>query len=333
MGSPFLGAHSPHGSKAGERLLGAVECKRNMALKDLVAEAKQRMQRQWPTLLVVEQERTLSRTLPGRSPEELKRFQVLLGQDVDAGVQVAAVVAEHFGSVGEHVAIGRDRAALLATGSGVLIKSGSAFDPHNQWVSNELLVTGNVLHVYTDRLAVPLSDIQAAFELSGFHAVLRDEAYWRAHDEARPPDLFICHDTADKDGFVRPLVESLNRQLVKVWYDEQSLRPGESLVDGVERGLQAARYGILVLSPAFLANRRWAAREFRSLVTRDIAEERRILVPIWLGVDRDMVARYSLDLADRVAVVVREGTSPATVCDQLIRTMRLTVPDLRPPPE
>jgi len=245
-------------------------------------------------------------------------------------VQFLAVVAEAFGSVGEHRILPAHENALLDISSGLEIKTGSAFDPHDQWVSSAIITTSRVLHIFTDAAAVPYAEILSAFSGSRLHPVLRDKLYWQAHDDDRPPDLFICHDGADKESFVRPLVESLNRQLVKVWYDEQSLRPGESLVDGVERGLQTARYGILVLSSSFLANKRWAAREFRSLVTRDVGAENRILVPIWLGVERDAVALYSLDLADRVAVVVRDGTPPAAVADQLIRTLRLAVPDLRP---
>jgi hypothetical protein len=42
-------------------------------------------------------------------------------------------------------------------------------------------------------------------------------------------DLFICHASEDKDGFVRPLAETLRTKGLKVWYDEFTLTLGDSL--------------------------------------------------------------------------------------------------------
>jgi hypothetical protein len=33
-------------------------------------------------------------------------------------------------------------------------------------------------------------------------------------------DIFICHTSEDKEGFVRPLAEALRRLGASVWYDE-----------------------------------------------------------------------------------------------------------------
>ena len=38
-------------------------------------------------------------------------------------------------------------------------------------------------------------------------------------------DVFISHASEDKDGFVRPLAEALQKHRVEVWYDEFSLAP------------------------------------------------------------------------------------------------------------
>ena len=40
-------------------------------------------------------------------------------------------------------------------------------------------------------------------------------------------DVFVCHASQDKDGFVRPLAEALRRLGVTVWYDEFSLAIGD----------------------------------------------------------------------------------------------------------
>ena len=36
-------------------------------------------------------------------------------------------------------------------------------------------------------------------------------------------DVFICHASADKAGFVSPLVTALSEANVEVWYDENAL--------------------------------------------------------------------------------------------------------------
>jgi len=42
-------------------------------------------------------------------------------------------------------------------------------------------------------------------------------------------DAFISHATEDKDRFVRPLAHALTTLGAKVWYDEFSLKLGDSL--------------------------------------------------------------------------------------------------------
>jgi hypothetical protein len=41
--------------------------------------------------------------------------------------------------------------------------------------------------------------------------------------------------------------------------------------------------------------------------TREIDEEKNIILPIWLDVSKDEVAKYSLDLADKYALNASEG--------------------------
>ena len=63
-------------------------------------------------------------------------------------------------------------------------------------------------------------------------------------------DVFICHASADKAAFVRPLVEVLRDQQVEVWYDEKSIKLGDSLRRAIDKGLSKSRFGIVVLSKA-----------------------------------------------------------------------------------
>ena len=77
-------------------------------------------------------------------------------------------------------------------------------------------------------------------------------------------DLFISHATEDKDGFVRPLAQALSEAGVKVWYDEFSLRLGDSLTRSIDQGLAGSAFGLLVISPHFL-KKQWTEYEYRGL--------------------------------------------------------------------
>lgn len=70
-------------------------------------------------------------------------------------------------------------------------------------------------------------------------------------------DVFISHASEDKDDFVRPLAERLRDEHIEVWYDEFTLRIGDSLRRSIDKGLAQSRFGIVVLSPSFGRNR-WA---------------------------------------------------------------------------
>ena len=80
--------------------------------------------------------------------------------------------------------------------------------------------------------------------------------------------MFVSHASEDKDAFVRPLVAALNAVGLKVWFDEQELRVGDSLRHSIDRGLARSRYGVVVISPAFLA-KHWPQKELDGLVARE----------------------------------------------------------------
>ena len=132
-------------------------------------------------------------------------------------------------------------------------------------------------------------------------------------------DVFVCHASEDKEAFVRPLAEALRSHHLEVWYDEFSLNLGDSLRESIDKGLAASRYGIVVLSPSFF-RKQWPRRELNGLVAREMAEDRRVILPIWHHVDRDEVLAFSPPLADLRAAVSAEGLS--SVVRQVVKTLR-----------
>lgn len=131
-------------------------------------------------------------------------------------------------------------------------------------------------------------------------------------------DAFICHASEDKDTFVRQLANELINQGARVWYDEFTLRIGDSLRRSIDKGLAKSRYGIVVLSHAFFA-KEWPQKELDGLVVRE-RNGQQIILPVWLNVSVEDVAGYSLPLADRVATKASEGLD--RVVAQLLSILR-----------
>lgn len=118
-------------------------------------------------------------------------------------------------------------------------------------------------------------------------------------------DLFISHASEDKDAIVRPLATILERLSVRVWYDEFSLQLGDSLTASIDKGLQESRYGLVVLSKAFLS-KKWTEYEYRSLMTKEIDGER-VILPLWYDVTKEEVKNFSLYLADIMALPISKA--------------------------
>jgi hypothetical protein len=63
----------------------------------------------------------------------------------------------------------------------------------------------------------------------------------REHISFREYDVFISHASEDKDSIVRPLAEALIAENLQVWYDEFTLRIGDSLRRKIDSGLAKDR--------------------------------------------------------------------------------------------
>jgi hypothetical protein len=115
-------------------------------------------------------------------------------------------------------------------------------------------------------------------------------------------DVFICHASEDKDDFVRPLAERLRENRIEVWYDEFSLKVGDSIRRAIDIGLAKSRYGIVVLSKSFI-NKEWPQWELDGLVQRQNTAKANIILPIWYGITKKEVIAFSASLADKKAVI------------------------------
>ena len=118
-------------------------------------------------------------------------------------------------------------------------------------------------------------------------------------------DIFISHAGEDKDAVARPLAERLRSLGLKVWYDEFTLSLGDSLRQSIDYGLANSRFGVVVLSPNFLA-KNWPKKELDGLFSRE-TEGEKVILPVWHNIDQAGLSKHSPMMADRIAVSTSKG--------------------------
>jgi hypothetical protein len=182
--------------------------------------------------------------------------------------------------------------------------------PGDQMIDGSDLRFSGRVFVYSED---PVSDedreyIQKRSTEVGQMVIFRLGRYAEERSKAETPQGFISHDARDKDEIARPLALALQNLMCPVWYDEFSLKVGDSLRESIEKGLKECRKCIFVITPNFLANGGWAKTEYDSIFTRELVEQRKVILPIWHNVNREDVYKYSPILADRFALNWNAGS-------------------------
>jgi hypothetical protein len=165
--------------------------------------------------------------------------------------------------------------------------------------TREITATKRVyLYSETDFESAVVTRLQEEAESLGLSLQFRSVEYMRGRTRFETPLAFISHDSRDKEAVARAIAINLQRMLCPVWYDEFSLKVGDSLRESIEKGLKECKKCVLILSPNFLSNKGWTKKEFNSVFTREILEEARLVLPVWYGITKQQVYEYSPSLLD-----------------------------------
>ena len=135
-------------------------------------------------------------------------------------------------------------------------------------------------------------------------------------------DVFISHASEDKDEVARPLAEALRKKGLRVWYDEYSLKLGDSLRRSIDAGLGKSTYGIVILSKNFFA-KDWPQKELDGLDAKE-RDGKKVILPIWHDVTKEDVEKYSPMLAGRLAVRTQDGVGH--IIDKIIEVTGAPTP-------
>jgi hypothetical protein len=135
-------------------------------------------------------------------------------------------------------------------------------------------------------------------------------------------DVFISHATEDKARFARPLARRLKRWGLNVWFDEFTLKVGDSVRESIERGLSRSRYGVVIFSKSFFA-KKWTKAELSGLFSREM-DGQKVILPVWYKItSADMKAADLAIQVDKKALRSKAGIE--SIARSLVEVIR---PDL-----
>ena len=131
-------------------------------------------------------------------------------------------------------------------------------------------------------------------------------------------DAFISHATEDKESFVNEFVEELKNRNAKIWVDALRIQWGDSLRKSIDEGLKKSHFGVVVISPHFIA-KGWTQYELDGLFEREMSGGK-VILPIWHNITKSEVQKFSPSLAGRKAMTTEIMTA-GEIADELVKLL------------
>jgi TIR domain len=200
------------------------------------------------------------------------------------------------------------------------LRVAARFFGDSDWINFTELKGSTRIFIYseTELDAEQSAELKTVARKNGHDLQFRSVTHAARRSQFEKPLAFISHDSRDKQ-IARAIALQLQKWMCPVWYDEFSLKVGDKLRDSIEAGLKTCKKCVLVLSPNFFANAGWTKREFDSIFTREILEQARLVLPVWVGVGKEEVYDYSPSLLDVKGILWDLGEEE--VCRQLPQTI------------
>lgn len=122
-------------------------------------------------------------------------------------------------------------------------------------------------------------------------------------------DVFISHAWEDKEDYVDDFVKDLNSLGVTTWYDKSQILWGDSMRKKIDEGLKKSRFGIVILSPNYIAEGKyWTKAELDGLFQLESINGKKLL-PIWHKLTKKEVMDFSPTIAGKLAMNTSSLTS------------------------
>jgi hypothetical protein len=108
---------------------------------------------------------------------------------------------------------------------------------------------------------------------------------------------------------------------LRVWFDEWTLKLGDSLRRKIDEGLRASAYGVVVLSPSFFA-KNWPQAELDALFAIEMTG-RKVILPVRHGLTHQQLVTHSPTLAGLLATDSAKGIR--TVANEICSAIKDTL--------
>ena len=187
-------------------------------------------------------------------------------------------------------------------------------------LERELRLTGRLRELREERAQI-VARIKSYPATVGLQFVQSSQAtnLYQATEQATTMyDVFISHATEDKESFVNEFVEELKNRNVKVWVDALQIQWGDSLRKSIDEGLKKSHFGIVVISPYFIA-KGWTQYELDGLFEREMSGGK-VILPIWHNITKSEVQKFSPSLAGRKAMTTGMMTA-SEIADELVKLL------------
>lgn len=124
-------------------------------------------------------------------------------------------------------------------------------------------------------------------------------------------DVFISHAEEDKESVAIPLRDFLVERGFTVWLDRYEIKAGDLLSGSIQKGLDDAQFGVVILSQSFFAvHKEWPQRELETLLAQEHPPER-VLLPVWHGIDKEFLRGKFAKLAEKASANTANGIEQA----------------------
>ena len=137
-------------------------------------------------------------------------------------------------------------------------------------------------------------------------------------------DVFVSHAWEDKEDFIEEFVQELGNFGIKVWYDKNRIKWGDSMRAKIDEGLRKSRFGVAVLSPNYIADGKyWTKAELDGLFQLESVNGKTLL-PIWHKLTKKEVMNYSPIIANKLAMNTASMTAKE-IAEKLLELLKETV--------
>lgn len=152
------------------------------------------------------------------------------------------------------------------------------------------------------------------------HVIMPEYPVQVTSDAFEEYDVFISHAWEDKKTFADEFVQALRDLSIKVWYDTNQIKWGDSMRAKIDDGLKKSKFGIVILSSDYIKEGKyWTKTELDGLFQLESINGKTLL-PIWHNLTKKDVIAYSPIIASKLAMTTANMT-PQEIAEELAKLL------------